>query len=70
MTNENNPHPLEGVKQWTLDELLESSTNSPSKKNKKDKAMDWGRPGHLTKEELDVYVSFLFQKIRFRNDES
>jgi hypothetical protein len=45
------------VKQWTLEELLESSTNSPGKKHKKDKAMDWGRPGHLTNEELDVYVS-------------
>lgn len=46
----------EGVKKWTLDEMLESSGDSP-KKSKKDKAMDWGRPGNLTKEDLDVYVS-------------
>jgi hypothetical protein len=74
-SNENNNARQEddGVnKQWTLEELLESSAvHSPSRKNKKDKAMDWGRPGHLTKEELDVYVSNIINKrFDFENDES
>jgi len=61
--NQNGTYPIrmtdgitEAVKKWTLDEMLEPSGGSP-KKSKKDKAMDWGRPGHLTKEDLDVYVS-------------
>lgn len=66
MTNDNTQQ--EGVKQWALEELLEPPTNSPSKKNKKDKAMEWGRPGHLTKEELDVYISFR-QEVETRGGE-
>lgn len=58
MTSDAAQEQQEGVKQWTLEELLEPSANSPTRKNKKDKAMDWGRPGHLTREELDVYVAF------------
>jgi hypothetical protein len=47
----------EGAKKWTLDEMLEPANGSDSN-SKKDKAMSWGRPGHLIKQELDVYVSY------------
>jgi len=33
-------------------------TNGSDSNSKKDKAMNWGRPGHLIKQELDVYVAF------------
>jgi len=47
----------EGVRKWTLNEMLEPADGA-AKKNKKDKAMEWGRPGHLVQQELDVYVAF------------
>ena len=47
----------EGVRKWTLNEMLEPADGA-AKKNKKDKAMEWGRPGHLVQQELDVYVSY------------
>ena len=40
------------AKTWTLEDMLEPADAS-AKKN----VMDWGYPGHLTKAELDVYVS-------------
>ena len=46
------------VKKWTLEEMVEpeSAEGSP-KKSKKLKAIQWGFPGHLTQQELGVYVS-------------
>ncbi len=43
------------VKQWTLDDLVDS--NPDPSLSKKDKAIRWGRPGHLTPEEGEIYVS-------------
>jgi hypothetical protein len=60
---------IEGVKKWTLDEMLESSGDTP-KKSKKDKAMNWGRPGNLTKEDLDVYVSNFVVRFGKRREET
>lgn len=47
------------IKKWTLEEMLEPSNalGSPPK-NKKDKALEWGFPGHLTQEELSTFVKF------------
>jgi hypothetical protein len=47
------------VKKWTLEELAEPKLLGSPKKSKKTMAMEWGFPGHLTQEELDVYVSSL-----------
>lgn len=46
------------VKKWTLEELAEPKLLGSPKKSKKTMAMEWGFPGHLTQEELDVYVKF------------
>lgn len=48
---------INGVAQLSLDEILGSSNPANSKMNKKEKALAWGRPGHLTQQELDIYVS-------------
>jgi hypothetical protein len=44
------------MKQWSLDDLVEKSGTAQTKT---EKALNWGRPGYLTKSELDVYVSFI-----------
>ena len=45
---------INGVKQWSLEELLEPKDADPSKN---EKVMQWGFPGHMTQEEVDIYVS-------------
>ena len=47
------------VKKWTLEEMVEPNVLGSPKKSKKTMAMEWGFPGHLTQEELAVYVSTL-----------
>ena len=55
------------AKTWSLEDMLEPADANSKTKN----VMDWGYPGHLTKAELDVYVShcylFKIRLIRKRN---
>lgn len=68
-----NGHGKELTEVWTADELMGNGAPVESKasmtmgerrkssfrRSNKDKVepADWGRPGHLTKDEVDVYVS-------------
>lgn len=46
---------INGVKQWSLTEMLEPAGAS---KTKKDRAIQWGFPGHMTQGEVDIFVKF------------
>lgn len=46
---------VDGVKRWSLEDMLEPAGANPSKK---EKAMQWGFPGHMTQAEVDIYVTF------------
>ena len=56
MTDENQL--INGVKEMAINDMLADSNPQHATLGKKEKAMAWGRPGHLTKEELNVYVSW------------
>lgn len=43
-----------------VEDLMPTDMAAEMKKSKTQRAIEWGRPGHLTKEEVDVFVSVSF----------